>query len=220
MTGGVTTLVHNRVELALHHLRDADGRPLLLLHGLGDRSPGLVPGWAESWTGPIVALDFTGHGASTVPRGGGYTAEVLLADADAALAHVGPLTVAGTGIGAYVALMLAGARAAEVHGAVLLDGPGLAGGASHPAGTTIFRRTERDQTGAPDPYAISELGRDLRPGDYAATFVRLAMQGSSLDEPISVAARFRPPWLADVVREHGVVEEPATAALARFAAAG
>ena len=42
----VTMLVHNRVQLALHHLRPASaagGRPLLLLHGLGEASPTSVP---------------------------------------------------------------------------------------------------------------------------------------------------------------------------------
>ena len=38
------------------------------------------------WAGPIAALDFTGHGQSTIPPGGGYNAEILLADADIALA--------------------------------------------------------------------------------------------------------------------------------------
>ena len=74
-------LVHNRVSLALHHLRDGDGRPLLVLHGLGERSPATVPAWAAAWDGPVAALDFTGHGESTIPRGGGYTSEILLADA-------------------------------------------------------------------------------------------------------------------------------------------
>ena len=68
------------------------------------------PTTSTRWPGPVWALDFTGHGASTVPRGGGYTAEVLMADADAALAHLGPATVLGRGLGAYVALLLAGAR--------------------------------------------------------------------------------------------------------------
>ena len=34
----------------------------------------------------MAALDFTGHGLSTIPPGGGYNAEILLADADIALA--------------------------------------------------------------------------------------------------------------------------------------
>ena len=80
-------LQHSRISLALHRLRDAPGRPLLLLHGLGEQSPGECPDFAAAWPGPVHALDFTGHGASTVPVGGGYTAEVLLADADTAPAR-------------------------------------------------------------------------------------------------------------------------------------
>ena len=34
-------LHHNQVELALHELRGGEGRPLLLLHALGGRSPPL-----------------------------------------------------------------------------------------------------------------------------------------------------------------------------------
>ena len=53
-----------------------------------------------------------------------------MADADAALAHLGPATVYGRGLGAYVALLIAGARPDLVRGAVLDDGPGLVGGGS------------------------------------------------------------------------------------------
>ena len=128
------TLIHNKVRLALHELRggSSGSRALLLLHGLGERSLDDVPAWAQPWPGPVCALDFTGHGSSTVPRGGGYSAELLLADADAALSDLGEATVVGRGVGAYVALMLAGARAANVRGAVLCDGPGLAGGPIFP----------------------------------------------------------------------------------------
>ena len=87
------TVRHNRISLALHRLRDAGpagGRPLLYLHGLGDRSPEAVPGRVTSWPGPIWALDFTGHGRSTIPSGGGYSCELLMADVDAALAELGP----------------------------------------------------------------------------------------------------------------------------------
>jgi hypothetical protein len=141
-------LTHNRVRLALHHLREGTGRPLLVLHGLGERSPAAVPAWASTWDGPVAALDFTGHGSSTIPRGGGYTSEMLLADADIALA---------------------------------------------------------------------ELGRDLRPPDYATSFVRLAVQGSELDEPIAVAAIYRPAWLEAVAAEHGVASATLPAALAAYA---
>ena len=101
----ITWLTHVRVRLALHHLRDGSGRPLLLLHGLGEASPDAAPDWAEAWPGAVLALDFTGHGDSTVPVGGGYTAELLLADADIALAHVGAATVVFPGASERAAVL-------------------------------------------------------------------------------------------------------------------
>jgi pimeloyl-ACP methyl ester carboxylesterase len=220
----ITMLRHGKVELALHHLRGATvvgGRPLLILHGLGEAAPHTVPTWADIWPGPIAALDFTGHGASTIPRGGGYTAELLLGDADAALAALtdgdpaNTITVVGRGLGAYVALQLAGARAAQVHGAVLVDGPGLAGGPTGPTSQSFFSLPSSTTT--PDPYALVELGRDLRPPDYAALFVRLALAGSTLEEPIAVSSVFRPEWLEAVVKEHGVLDIPLAEALTLYA---
>jgi pimeloyl-ACP methyl ester carboxylesterase len=190
-------------------------RSLLLLHGLGEASPATVPAVAAAWTGPVHALDFTGHGESTVPAGGGYSAEILLADADAALAHLGEATVLGRGLGAYIALLLAGARAEQVHGAVLCDGPGLAGGAIQPTSQSFVILPPRPTP--PDPYALHEMSRDLRPPDYATLFVRLAVERSGLDEPVAVSAVVRPPWLAAVVDELGVVCLPAADALASFA---
>ena len=201
-TATTKMLSHNRIDLALHLLRDAPGRALLLLHGLGEQSPSATPDFAVRWPGPIYALDFSGHGASTVPRGGGYTAEILLADADAALAEVGEATVVGRGLGAYIALQLAGARAEFVHGAVLCDGPGLAGGSTEPTSGAVFSLPATDTS--PDPYALVELGSDLRPPDYATAFVRLSVEASDLDEPITVAAIFRPSWLEAVAAELGV----------------
>lgn len=199
-------LRHNRIELALHELREGEGRALLLLHGLGERSPEAPPPEvAAAWPGPIVALDFTGHGRSTVPRGGGYTAEVLMADADAALTHLGQATLLGRGLGAYVALLLAGARAADVRGAVLADGPGLAGGGSMPASPSIQFPDPR-ATAPPDPFAFAELTTDVRPPDYASSFVRQANHLSGLDEPLTVVAHVRPQWLEAVVAEPGVRE--------------
>jgi pimeloyl-ACP methyl ester carboxylesterase len=208
-------LVHNKVRLALHDLRGGSGRALLVLHGLGEASPSAVPAWADAWPGPVHALDFTGHGASTVPAGGGYSSELLLGDADAALAALGEATVVGRGLGAYVALMLAGARAAQVRGAVLADGPGLAGGAVGPTSQSFVVLPRR--SAAPDPYALLELSRDLRPPDYATLFVRLAVEGSGLDEPITVAAMVKPPWLAAVAEEVGVATAPIVDALATYA---
>jgi pimeloyl-ACP methyl ester carboxylesterase len=214
---GTAHLTHNRVTLALHHLRGGDGRALLVLHGLGERSPSAVPAWAEGWAGPVAALDFTGHGESTVPRGGGYTSEILLADADIALAALGTATVVGRGLGAYIALQLAGARPRDVVGAILCDGPGLAGGPTEPTSQSYV--SLGGHRGVPDPYALVELGRDLRPPDYATSFVRLALQGSPLDEPITVTARYRPAWLEAVAAEHGVGSATLPAALAAHATA-
>ena len=216
----VRHLVHNRVRLALHELRGpltdgTPGRPLLLLHGLGEASPSGVPFWAAGWPGPVVALDFTGHGSSTVPAGGGYSAETLMADADLVLEALGPCTVVGRGLGAYIALLLAGARPQLVRGAVLCDGPGLAGGAIGPTSMSIFTLPPRAQP--PDPYALLEMSRDLRPPDYASLFVRLALDGG-LPDPISVPRMFRPPWLTAVVEEVGVVTCSIEDALANYAA--
>lgn len=227
----VEHLTHNKITLALHHLRSGPGsdgpgerpagtRPLLLLHGLGERSPASVPADVAGWPGPVAALDFTGHGASTVPRGGGYSAEILLGDADAAVAALdregSGVTVLGRGLGAYVALQLAGARPTQVRGAVLADGPGLAGGPTELTSQAVVHLRPSDRS--PDPYALVELGRDLRPPDYATSFVRLAVAGSPLDEPITVSAVYRPAWLAAVCDQQGVATAPVAAALAAYAA--
>jgi len=222
VAGGAPQMVrHGKIDLALHTLRAGSGRPLLLLHGLGEQSPTEVPDSVAAWPGPIAALDFTGHGASTVPRGGGYTAEILLADADAALSALtggddtAAITVLGRGLGAYIALQLAGARPTQVHGAVLADGPGLFGGPTTVTSQSFFLLDTDGST--PDPYALFELGRDLRPPDYATSFVRLANEGSPLEEPITVSAIIRPEWLEAVARELGVAQAPVADALATYA---
>ena len=212
-------LTHVGVELALHRLRGGEGRPLLCLHGLGERTPQETPRRLAGWPGPIWGLDFTGHGESTVPAGGGYTAEILMADADRALAHLGQATVVGRGLGAYIALLVAGARPGAVAGAILTDGPGLAGGGPSPQSPVSLRPAAGaalDQ--APDPYAFIELARDIRPADYATRFVRQALQFSGLETPVAVAGVVRPPWLAAVVDEPGVVAVGLPDALTRYAA--
>lgn len=214
-----TTLRHGRVDLALHELAGgpATGPVLLLIHGLGERSPVAPPAAARDWPGPVHALDLTGHGASTVPPGGGYTCEVLMADADAALGHLGPATVLGRGLGAYVALLLAGARPTEVRGAVLDDGPGLFGGPSAPASPSVVQLAPVATRTAPDPYALVELTRDVRPADYATSFARQATHLSDLEHPISVAAVGRPPWLEAILDVVGVRAVGLSEALGHYA---
>ena len=55
-------LHHSKVELALHTLREGEGRALLLLHGLGERTPAAAPPELATWPGPIYGLDFTATG--------------------------------------------------------------------------------------------------------------------------------------------------------------
>ena len=207
---------HNKISLALHCLRSGSGRPLLHLHGLGEASPASVPPELAAWPGPVWALDFTGHGGSTIPVGGGYFCEVLMGDVDAALAHLGPVTVYGRGIGGYVGLLIAGARADDVRGVIIDDGPGLVGGGTEP-GTPFVLAEPLSVTGTPDPYALLDLHHDVRPPDYATSFARLAATLSGLDVAVAVNAMVRPPWLAAVTKEPGVRELSLPDALALFA---
>jgi pimeloyl-ACP methyl ester carboxylesterase len=211
----IITIAHGRASLALHLLREGWGRPLLLLHGLGEQSPSTVPDHLDGWTGPVYALDFVGHGRSTIPKGGGYTAEVLMGDVDAVIAHLGQVTVHGRGLGAYIGLLIAGGRPSEVRGVILADGPGLVGGGIRPGSPQLgVAGQASDQS--PDPYALIELSRDVRPPDYAAEFVRQALQWSPLDTPIAVCTVVRPEWLDAVVAEPGVVETSIAEALALY----
>jgi pimeloyl-ACP methyl ester carboxylesterase len=164
----------------------------------------------------VWALDFTGHGASTVPKGGGYFAEVLMGDVDLALAHLGePATLYGRGLGGYVALLTAGARPELVQGAIIDDGPGLSGGGIEP-GSPYVQQVVLSQAGTPDPYAQLELSRDVRPPDYATTFARQAATLSGLDVAIAVVGVVRPQWLEAVASEPGVQVLTRPKALALF----
>lgn len=207
-------LMHNKMKLAFHTLRDGSGPRLLLLHGLGEHSPKAPPADIAGWPGPMYALDFTGHGESTAPGGGGYTAELLMGDADVALGMIGEATVLGRGLGGYVALLLAGARPAQVRGCIIADGHGIAGGGDRPGLPVVRGVAERESN--PDPFALVELAADLRPPDYAAGFARLALEHSGLAEPVSVAAKARPDWLEAVLTEQGVMERSVADAIGLY----
>ena len=209
-------LRHGAVAIALHELKPGSGRSLLLLHGLGERSPQTLPAPYAEWSGPIHALDFTGHGASSIPAGGGYTAETLMGDVDAAIEQLGTVTVAGRGLGAYIGLLVAGARPEEVRGTIIADGPGLNGGGSTPPSPHI-PTVDATAPVPPDPWALIELTRDPRPADYASTFVRQAVMFSGLDEPIRVTSVGRPPWVEAVLEDPSVRTSTMKEAVAFYA---
>ena len=213
-------LRHNKIDLALHHLRDGDGdgpvRRCCCSTASARRRRRGPPQWAAEWPGPVVALDFTGHGQSTVPPGGGYTAEIVLADADVALAELGSATLVGRGLGAYVALMLAGARPQQMRGAVLCDGPGLAGGADR-SDVAELRHAGAQPTPSRSVRAVRAVARS------ASARLRDAVRahGGRVVGPRRadrrVAAVVRPPWLAAVVDEIGVTTCSIGDALAMYA---
>ncbi len=183
--------------------------------------PASVPDHLAPWPGPIVALDLTGHGRSGCPDSGGYTCEVLMGDVDLALAQTGPATVFGRGLGAYVALLIAGGRPALVRGAILTDGPGLAGGGPAPLAPYIVTVVPAPPPGGtPDPWALAELARDVRPPDYAATFARSAATRSELEIAVAVCGHNRPDWLVAVLNEPGVIECGLAEAIELFGSAG
>ena len=209
-------LQHLRVRLALHCLREAPGPTLLLLHALGEQSPDAVPVECAAWTGSVYALDFSGHGASMMPRGGGYTCEALMGDADAALAHLGPVTVFARGLGAYIAVLLAGARPELVRGVVLCDGQGLAGGGTS-FDSVLHARRALALCANVDPRALIELEIDPRPAQYANAFAQQAAENSGLARPFSVCCEQRPEWLAMIVAGLGLKTASVAESLAYYA---
>ena len=208
---------HARVDLALHSLRSASGPSLLLLHGLGGSSPYALPAELAGWPGAVYGLDFSGHGRSSVPAGAGYTCEILMGDADTALRELGPCTVLGRGLGGYIALLIAGARPELTRGAIIADGNGLAGGGIRPGSGHIDYPYPSTAATTPDPFALLELSCDVRPRDYAVSFVQMAVHLSPLDAPITVSALIRPPWLQAVVESYGVRVADISHALSSYA---
>lgn len=191
-------LRHGRVELVLHEPGRRPGPALLLLHPLAASSAwwGAV---VAGWPGPVHALDFSGHGNSAALRGGAYGPELLAGDADAALAHLGPAAVAGAGVGAYVALLLAGARPELVPAALLLPGPGLAGGGAWPVYDGSPARMAPLLAGGLEAL-LGLLERDVRPRDYAVQFAQAARRLLLVEDGDG-----RPPWWV-AVRACGTAE--------------
>ena len=173
-------LRHGRVRLALHKRKTGTGTPLLLLHELGSASSAW-PDAFEDWAGDVYALDFSGHGASASVKGGGYTPELLAGDTDLALERIGTAALAGAGIGAYVALLIAGARPDLIPAALLLPGRGLAGGGPLPMARSsklpFLESAGQDRNrpaGSGEDALLSLLEHDIRPVSYAEGFAHSA----------------------------------------------
>ncbi|HAN08860.1 MAG TPA: alpha/beta hydrolase [Acidimicrobiaceae bacterium] len=213
-----TFLRHVKTDLAVHELQQGSGRPLLVLHGLGERTLSSPPSGTEHWVGPIIGLDFTGHGQSSLPAGGGYTCEALMSDADAVIHAFGDVTIFGRGLGGYIGLLLAGSRPKQVRGLVIADGPGLDGGGSRPSSSKVFSEPPAGMSNkTPDPWALLELSSDTRPGDYATEHVIQFAQLSGLKPAIAVASIGRPEWLEKTILNNSVVTQTDIAqALALF----
>ena len=178
------TLINGRTSLCLRQLDEGNGTPLLLLHDLFGsmedwQSSPLKEAVGEGWDGPVWALDFAGHGDSAWRPGGAYYPELFATDADAALGEIGSACVAGIGLGAYVALLIAGARAEKVPASLLLPGAGMEGGGQEPAlapNPNSLEKLARASGGtetasdtATDPRVIL-AENDIRPVDYACSF--------------------------------------------------
>lgn len=209
-------LFHGRAAVEFHTLKSGKGQPLLLLHALGSSSaawPDRVLDWSE---GPVFAIDFAGHGESSRLRGGAYYPEHFLADADLALEKIAePCAILGAGVGAYVALMLAGSRPSSVLGGLLVDGAGLDGVGALPDDELTFEDIEGFEhfiaeastgfTVGTDPL-VAQCAGDMRPTDYAKSFAQAAepllfSQGVGGDRPL-------PPWWSTAREANRGVEAP------------
>ena len=193
---------HGHAHLKIHKLADGEETPLLLLHQVGGSAQDWIDA-APRWEGPVYALDFSGHGASDHLKGGGYYPEYHAAEADIALGAIGDRAViAGMGLGAYAALMLAGARTDRVPAALLWPGRGVAGGGAlpdfeKPDVVSIPQWDARSESDArryrPGTDAqVSACEHDTRPIDYARDFAAAAnalllCEGVSTGDPV-------PPW--------------------------
>jgi len=209
----VIRLRSGRIEVALHTLRDAPGPILLCLHALRGRGADFAE-LAGAWPGRMLALDFSGHGESDRPRGAAYTPELLAGDADAALAHAGRACLAGVGLGAYVALLVAGARPDRVPAAILLPGAGLEGSRTLPhtliSGDALLEEVSelleaarrRDGSGF-DPM-VRLLDADPRPPDYARAHADRANRLLLAED-----GELRPIWWESVRESGSALRAPA-----------
>lgn len=184
--------------LALHPMKSGNGTPLLLLHALGGSSRDWN-GVADDWPGSVFALDLSGHGDSEALHGAAYVPELWASDADTALAHIASeAAVAGAGLGAYVALLLAGARPDLIRAALLLPGNGIDGGGADPSERhTILPVGDNTPDAAYD--ARADAAEQLvRPPRYSVAFAEAARKVVLAEDGTR-----RPPWWTAL---HGIAK--------------
>ena len=196
-------ITHGRVTLELHELARREGPTVLLLHALYGSSDD----WGETpaaWPGRVYALDFAGHGKSDWVAGGVYYPENLAADIDAALQHIGGAAIAGAGLGAYLGLLVAGARPDLVSAALLLPGAGLDGGGAVPDFDAPFPDLDHPAPAASgaDPL-VRLLEVYVRPVEYAAPFAQAARRLLLVEDGSP-----RPPWWEAVRRSPAAEAAP------------
>lgn len=165
-----------RHYIELTQLREGSGAPLLFVHELFG-SAADAQAVAQAWQGPLWALDLPGHGKSEWLDGGSYLPEYLAGSVDIAVQKIGNCLLLGAGLGAYLALLVAGARAAQVQAAGLLPGAGLAGGGAEPDITRALRRitdVALERKGRACDPLVASLDLLLRPRDYAQRFAAAA----------------------------------------------
>ena len=217
--GSVTMLTHNQVRLALHHLRArATGRPLLLLHGLGEAAPTEVPPWADGVgragrrprlhrPRPLDDPRRRRLHRRDAPRRRRHRARRARARRPSSGAASAPTSrCCSPGRGRPMS-----------SAAILADGPGLAGGATfadvaellRPAAAPAVRPTRTPSSRCP---ATSD--RPTTPRRSCAW----RWPGHRSTSRSAVAAVFRPPWLEAVADEPGVSVTTIPEALARYAA--
>ena len=182
----------------------ANGPALLLLHGLGERSPARAAREPRA-PGPVPSARSTSpatarrrcRAAAATPR------SVLMGDADAALARARRGDAASAAGSAPTWRCCSPARA-RGRCAARSSATDPASPAAVPARQPRDPLRRSAAQAPPDPFALVELARDVRPPDYATTFVRLATELSGLARPVSVCAVERPEWLRAVLEEPGV----------------
>lgn len=119
------TLNNRGLDLRVLELSEADGPPIVCLHGWLDQGAAWAP-VAAGQPGRWLAMDQRGHGGSAhLGAGGYYHFPDYLADLDALVRAVGaPVRLVGHSMGGTVAAMYAGARPDRVSALVAVEGLG------------------------------------------------------------------------------------------------